>query len=165
MLSLRDTSLFAFVLFYVFRRPRGVISTPVIRTFGRGGRYYGRGYKNQGAIQVIAPCSASASSVLGACSARPVFQGPWPERGALEGFWPNSGTWWFSNVPSLKPTFPQTQTVLASCGVKRVSSCSRAVPGNLAENNPEAVNAIYIINHHLGESHLGFKKKLWLCKC
>ncbi|KAG8431221.1 hypothetical protein GDO86_019234 [Hymenochirus boettgeri] len=33
-------------------RPRGVISTPVIRTFGRGGRYYGRGYKNQAANQV-----------------------------------------------------------------------------------------------------------------
>ena len=54
--------MFAFVLFYVFRRPRGVISTPVIRTFGRGGRYYGRGYKNQGAIQVIAPRRASATS-------------------------------------------------------------------------------------------------------
>lgn len=48
-----DSSLCASVLFYPFRRPRGVISTPVIRTFGRGGRYYGRGYKNQGVIQVI----------------------------------------------------------------------------------------------------------------
>ncbi|XP_059186293.1 constitutive coactivator of PPAR-gamma-like protein 1 homolog isoform X2 [Centropristis striata] len=30
-------------------RPRGVISTPVIRTFGRGGRYHARTFKNQGA--------------------------------------------------------------------------------------------------------------------
>lgn len=66
MLSVTDSSLFVFVLFYVFRRPRGVISTPVIRTFGRGGRYYGRGYKNQGAIQVITQHSASASSLLSA---------------------------------------------------------------------------------------------------
>uniref|UniRef100_A0A673ARS4 Family with sequence similarity 120A n=1 Tax=Sphaeramia orbicularis TaxID=375764 RepID=A0A673ARS4_9TELE len=29
-------------------RPRGVISTPVIRTFGRGGRFYTRTFKNQG---------------------------------------------------------------------------------------------------------------------
>uniref|UniRef100_A0A667ZVR4 Family with sequence similarity 120 member A n=1 Tax=Myripristis murdjan TaxID=586833 RepID=A0A667ZVR4_9TELE len=32
-------------------RPRGVISTPVIRTFGRGGRYYARGFKSQGTYQ------------------------------------------------------------------------------------------------------------------
>ncbi|XP_048713969.1 constitutive coactivator of PPAR-gamma-like protein 1 isoform X2 [Caretta caretta] len=44
-------------------RPRGVISTPVIRTFGRGGRYYGRGYKNQGAIQGKPPYAASAEEV------------------------------------------------------------------------------------------------------
>ncbi|XP_027621321.1 constitutive coactivator of PPAR-gamma-like protein 1 [Tupaia chinensis] len=44
-------------------RPRGVISTPVIRTFGRGGRYYGRGYKNQGAIQGRPPYAASAEEV------------------------------------------------------------------------------------------------------
>ncbi|KAM4613178.1 constitutive coactivator of PPAR-gamma-like protein 1 homolog [Polymixia lowei] len=29
-------------------RPRGVISTPVIRTFGRGARYHGHGFKSQG---------------------------------------------------------------------------------------------------------------------
>ncbi|KAF7249853.1 Constitutive coactivator of PPAR-gamma-like protein 1, partial [Varanus komodoensis] len=44
-------------------RPRGVISTPVIRTFGRGGRYYGRAYKNQGAIQGKPPYAASAEEV------------------------------------------------------------------------------------------------------
>ncbi|XP_007967984.1 constitutive coactivator of PPAR-gamma-like protein 1 isoform X3 [Chlorocebus sabaeus] len=44
-------------------RPRGVISTPVIRTFGRGGRYYGRGYKNQAAIQGRPPYAASAEEV------------------------------------------------------------------------------------------------------
>ncbi|XP_062955045.1 constitutive coactivator of PPAR-gamma-like protein 1 isoform X3 [Cynocephalus volans] len=44
-------------------RPRGVISTPVIRTFGRGGRYYGRGYKNQGMIQGRPPYAASAEEV------------------------------------------------------------------------------------------------------
>uniref|UniRef100_A0A8C3WZ59 Family with sequence similarity 120 member A n=1 Tax=Catagonus wagneri TaxID=51154 RepID=A0A8C3WZ59_9CETA len=44
-------------------RPRGVISTPVIRTFGRGGRYYGRGYKNQGVIQGKPPYAASAEEV------------------------------------------------------------------------------------------------------
>ncbi|XP_071767727.2 constitutive coactivator of PPAR-gamma-like protein 1 homolog isoform X1 [Centroberyx gerrardi] len=32
-------------------RPRGVISTPVIRTFGRGGRYYARGFRSQGTYQ------------------------------------------------------------------------------------------------------------------
>ncbi|XP_070701950.1 constitutive coactivator of PPAR-gamma-like protein 1 homolog [Pempheris klunzingeri] len=30
-------------------RPRGVISTPVIRTFGQGGRYHARAFKSQGA--------------------------------------------------------------------------------------------------------------------
>lgn len=64
------------------------------------------------------------------------------------------------HMVAFKCTFPQTQAASASFGVKSVSSCSRAVPGNLAENNPEAVNAIYIINHYLGKSHLGFKKKL-----
>ncbi|XP_063137122.1 constitutive coactivator of PPAR-gamma-like protein 1, partial [Rattus norvegicus] len=44
-------------------RPRGVISTPVIRTLGRGGRYYGRGYKSQGAIQGRPPYAASAEEV------------------------------------------------------------------------------------------------------
>ncbi|XP_075431038.1 constitutive coactivator of PPAR-gamma-like protein 1 isoform X2 [Ascaphus truei] len=44
-------------------RPRGVISTPVIRTFGRGARYYGRGYKNQGAFQAKPPYAASAEQV------------------------------------------------------------------------------------------------------
>lgn len=40
-----------------------MISTPVIRTFGRGGRYYGRGYKNQGVIQGKPPYAASAEEV------------------------------------------------------------------------------------------------------
>ncbi|PIO31480.1 hypothetical protein AB205_0132900 [Aquarana catesbeiana] len=45
-------------------RPRGVISTPVIRTFGRGGRYYGRGaYKNQGASQTKPAYATSAAEV------------------------------------------------------------------------------------------------------
>ncbi|KAL7986066.1 hypothetical protein Chor_011232 [Crotalus horridus] len=44
-------------------RPRGIISTPVIRTFGRGGRYYGRAYKNQGTIQGKPPYAASAEEV------------------------------------------------------------------------------------------------------
>ncbi|XP_063796809.1 constitutive coactivator of PPAR-gamma-like protein 1 [Pseudophryne corroboree] len=45
-------------------RPRGVISTPVIRTFGRGGKYYGRGgYKNQGASQTKPPYATSAAEV------------------------------------------------------------------------------------------------------
>ncbi|CAH2313150.1 constitutive coactivator of PPAR-gamma 1 isoform X2 [Pelobates cultripes] len=44
-------------------RPRGVISTPVIRTFGRGGRYYGRGYKNQGVSQAKPPYATSAAEV------------------------------------------------------------------------------------------------------
>lgn len=35
-----------------FSRPRGVISTPVIRTFGRGGRYHARAFKNQGVYLV-----------------------------------------------------------------------------------------------------------------
>ncbi|KAL4655880.1 constitutive coactivator of PPAR-gamma-like protein 1 [Arapaima gigas] len=33
-------------------RPRGVISTPVIRTFGRGAKYHGRGFKAQASYQV-----------------------------------------------------------------------------------------------------------------
>ncbi|XP_073430313.1 constitutive coactivator of PPAR-gamma-like protein 1 [Dendrobates tinctorius] len=45
-------------------RPRGVISTPVIRTFGRGGKYYGRGgYKNQGPFQTKPPYATSAAEV------------------------------------------------------------------------------------------------------
>ncbi|XP_036752764.2 constitutive coactivator of PPAR-gamma-like protein 1 isoform X4 [Manis pentadactyla] len=44
-------------------RPRGIISTPVIRTFGRGGRYYGRGCKSQGTIQGKPPYAASAEEV------------------------------------------------------------------------------------------------------
>ncbi|KAB1252239.1 Constitutive coactivator of PPAR-gamma-like protein 1 [Camelus dromedarius] len=55
------------------RRPRGVISTPVIRTFGRGGRYYGRGYKNQGAIQgvTIPRFQDEQAAAHVACSRRP----------------------------------------------------------------------------------------------
>ena len=40
---------------YVFlphSRPRGVISTPVIRTFGRGTKFLGRGFKSPGSYQV-----------------------------------------------------------------------------------------------------------------
>ncbi|XP_073500642.1 constitutive coactivator of PPAR-gamma-like protein 1 [Phyllobates terribilis] len=45
-------------------RPRGIISTPVIRTFGRGGKYYGRGgYKNQGPFQTKPPYATSAAEV------------------------------------------------------------------------------------------------------
>ncbi|XP_053576662.1 constitutive coactivator of PPAR-gamma-like protein 1 isoform X2 [Bombina bombina] len=44
-------------------RPRGVISTPVIRTFGRGGRYYGRGYKTAVVSQAKPPYAASAEEV------------------------------------------------------------------------------------------------------
>ncbi|XP_076994781.1 constitutive coactivator of PPAR-gamma-like protein 1 isoform X2 [Tamandua tetradactyla] len=44
-------------------RPRGVISTPVIRTFGRGGRQCGRGYRHQGAAQGKPPYAASAEEV------------------------------------------------------------------------------------------------------
>ncbi|XP_069823168.1 constitutive coactivator of PPAR-gamma-like protein 1 [Dendropsophus ebraccatus] len=45
-------------------RPRGVISTPVIRTFGRGGKYYGRGgYKNQGPSQMKPAYATSAAEV------------------------------------------------------------------------------------------------------
>ncbi|XP_043934065.1 constitutive coactivator of PPAR-gamma-like protein 1 isoform X2 [Protopterus annectens] len=45
-------------------RPRGVISTHVIRTFGRGGRYYHRGSKTQGAGQQSKPpYAASAAEV------------------------------------------------------------------------------------------------------
>ncbi|KAG5274784.1 hypothetical protein AALO_G00140080 [Alosa alosa] len=43
-------------------RPRGVISTPVIRTFGRGAKYHGRGFKSQGSYQskpAYAPSSAN----------------------------------------------------------------------------------------------------------
>nr|DBA18692.1 TPA: hypothetical protein GDO54_016911 [Pyxicephalus adspersus] len=43
-------------------RPRGVISTPIIRTFGRGGRYYGRGaYKNQG-VSLTKPAYATSAA-------------------------------------------------------------------------------------------------------
>lgn len=79
MLSVTDSGLSAFVHFYSFRRPRGVISTPVIRTFGRGGRYYGRGYKNQGAIQVITQHNAGAGSLLNALSPGLVFPCQCPE--------------------------------------------------------------------------------------
>lgn len=73
MLFKTDSSVSAFVLFYLLRRPRGVISTPVIRTFGRGGRYYGRGYKNQGAIQVITRHNAGAGSLPSVLFFRLVF--------------------------------------------------------------------------------------------
>ncbi|KAI4878338.1 hypothetical protein NFI96_033693 [Prochilodus magdalenae] len=45
-------------------RPRGVISTPVIRTFGRGAKYYGRGFKSQGSYQIRPAYAASVSEVV-----------------------------------------------------------------------------------------------------
>ncbi|XP_005993068.1 constitutive coactivator of PPAR-gamma-like protein 1 isoform X1 [Latimeria chalumnae] len=42
-------------------RPRGVISTPVIRTFGKGVKYYGRGSKSQGATQQSKPAYANSA--------------------------------------------------------------------------------------------------------
>ncbi|KAG9260770.1 constitutive coactivator of PPAR-gamma-like protein 1 [Astyanax mexicanus] len=41
-------------------RPRGVISTPVIRTFGRGAKFYGRGFKSQVSYQSKPAYTASA---------------------------------------------------------------------------------------------------------
>lgn len=41
-------------------RPRGVISTPVIRTFGRGGRYHTRVFKSQGAYLPSRPAHKPA---------------------------------------------------------------------------------------------------------
>ncbi|XP_030632300.1 constitutive coactivator of PPAR-gamma-like protein 1 homolog isoform X2 [Chanos chanos] len=45
-------------------RPRGVISTPVIRTFGRGTKYHGRGFRNQGSYQSKPAYAASANEVV-----------------------------------------------------------------------------------------------------
>ncbi|XP_060766499.1 constitutive coactivator of PPAR-gamma-like protein 1 homolog [Neoarius graeffei] len=45
-------------------RPRGVISTPLIRTFGRGARYYGRGFKSQGSYQ-SKPAYATSTNDIG----------------------------------------------------------------------------------------------------
>lgn len=49
---------------------------------------------------------------------------------------------------------------IITCGKESMISCSRAVHRNLAENNPGAINAVYIIKHYVGKSHLGFKRKL-----
>lgn len=49
---LRNVSINLNVFVLLCRRPRGVISTPLIRTFGRGIRYHGRGFKSQGLHQV-----------------------------------------------------------------------------------------------------------------
>ncbi|XP_026163573.1 constitutive coactivator of PPAR-gamma-like protein 1 homolog isoform X2 [Mastacembelus armatus] len=43
-------------------RPRGVISTPVIRTFGRGGRYHTRAFRSQGAYQQSKPTHKPAQT-------------------------------------------------------------------------------------------------------
>uniref|UniRef100_A0A8C9W189 Family with sequence similarity 120 member A n=1 Tax=Scleropages formosus TaxID=113540 RepID=A0A8C9W189_SCLFO len=45
-------------------RPRGVISTPVIRTFGRGAKYHGRGFKAQGSYQSKPAYAASATEAV-----------------------------------------------------------------------------------------------------
>lgn len=45
-------------------RPRGVISTPVIRTFGRGTRYLSRGFKSQGSFQSKPAYAASTYEVI-----------------------------------------------------------------------------------------------------
>ncbi|XP_015203747.1 constitutive coactivator of PPAR-gamma-like protein 1 [Lepisosteus oculatus] len=45
-------------------RPRGVISTPVIRTFGRGIKYHSRGSKSQGSYQSKPAYAASANEVV-----------------------------------------------------------------------------------------------------
>ncbi|XP_035243683.1 constitutive coactivator of PPAR-gamma-like protein 1 [Anguilla anguilla] len=44
-------------------RPRGVISTPVIRTFSRGAKYHSRGFKSQGTYQSKPAYAASACEV------------------------------------------------------------------------------------------------------
>lgn len=45
-------------------RPRGVISTPVFRTFGGGTRYHGRGFKSQGIYQNKPAYASSVDEVL-----------------------------------------------------------------------------------------------------
>uniref|UniRef100_A0A673J302 Family with sequence similarity 120A n=1 Tax=Sinocyclocheilus rhinocerous TaxID=307959 RepID=A0A673J302_9TELE len=45
-------------------RPRGVISTPVIRTFGRGTKYHTRGFKSQGTYQSKPAYAASTNEVI-----------------------------------------------------------------------------------------------------
>ncbi|XP_062320138.1 constitutive coactivator of PPAR-gamma-like protein 1 homolog isoform X2 [Osmerus eperlanus] len=45
-------------------RPRGVISTPVFRTFGRGAKYYGRGFKSQGTYQNKPAYASSVNEVV-----------------------------------------------------------------------------------------------------
>uniref|UniRef100_A0A671TAD2 Constitutive coactivator of PPAR-gamma-like protein 1 n=1 Tax=Sinocyclocheilus anshuiensis TaxID=1608454 RepID=A0A671TAD2_9TELE len=44
--------------------PRGVISTPVIRTFGRGTKYHNRGFKSQGTYQSKPAYAASTNEVI-----------------------------------------------------------------------------------------------------
>ncbi|XP_041080454.1 constitutive coactivator of PPAR-gamma-like protein 1 isoform X1 [Polyodon spathula] len=45
-------------------RPGGVISTPVIRTFGRGVKYHSRGSKNQGTYQIKPAYATSVNKVV-----------------------------------------------------------------------------------------------------
>ncbi|XP_066553864.1 constitutive coactivator of PPAR-gamma-like protein 1 isoform X1 [Amia ocellicauda] len=52
-------------------RPRGVISTPVIRTFGRGAKYHARGSKNQGSYQQSRPAYASLANDVGKNKLKP----------------------------------------------------------------------------------------------
>ncbi|XP_063071846.1 constitutive coactivator of PPAR-gamma-like protein 1 homolog isoform X2 [Engraulis encrasicolus] len=51
-------------------RPRGVISTPVIRTFGRGAKYHARGFKSQGSYQSKPAYTASSSSTANDTTAK-----------------------------------------------------------------------------------------------
>ncbi|TRY92605.1 hypothetical protein DNTS_029263 [Danionella cerebrum] len=44
--------------------PRGVISTPLIRTFGRGSKFQSRGFKNQGSYQSKPAYAASNNEVI-----------------------------------------------------------------------------------------------------
>ncbi|KAA0707649.1 Constitutive coactivator of PPAR-gamma-like protein 1 [Triplophysa tibetana] len=45
-------------------RPRGVISTPIIRTFGRGTKFHTRGFKSQGTYQTMPSYVASTNEVF-----------------------------------------------------------------------------------------------------
>ncbi|XP_062842224.1 constitutive coactivator of PPAR-gamma-like protein 1 homolog isoform X2 [Trichomycterus rosablanca] len=63
-------------------RPRGVISTPLIRTFGRGAKFNGRGYKNLGSHQIKPAYTASATD-LGKERKKPKAEGQPPPAGSV----------------------------------------------------------------------------------
>uniref|UniRef100_A0A4W4G5Z2 Family with sequence similarity 120A n=1 Tax=Electrophorus electricus TaxID=8005 RepID=A0A4W4G5Z2_ELEEL len=46
-------------------RPRGIISTPVVRTFGRGARYHSRGFRSPGSYQARPAYAASSGWDVG----------------------------------------------------------------------------------------------------